>query len=89
MALNIFSLMSHLDELQVFISDNKPHIIGITETKIDSTIQNSDIEIDNYVIERDGRDKHSGDVAVYIHKSISYRLGKIYKIQMWNQSLYK
>ena len=42
MALNIFSLMPHLDELRVFISDNKPHIIGITETKIDSTIQNSD-----------------------------------------------
>ena len=52
MALNIFSLMPHLDELRVFISDKKPHIIGITETNIDSTIQNSDVEIDDYVIER-------------------------------------
>ena len=73
MALNIFLLMPHLDELRVFISDNKPHIIGITETKIDSTIQNSDIEIDDYVIERNDRDKHGGGVALYIHKSINYR----------------
>ena len=74
MALNIFSLMPHLDELRVFISDNKPHIIGINETKIDSTIQNSDIEIDDYVIERNDRDKHGGVVALYIHKPINYRL---------------
>ena len=36
MALNIFSLMPHLDELRAFVSDNKPRIIGITETKIDN-----------------------------------------------------
>ena len=78
MTLNIFSLMPHLDELQIFISDNKPHIIGITETKIDSAIYiniyDSDIEIDDYVIERNDRDKHGGGVALYIHKSINYRL---------------
>ena len=74
MALNTFSLMPHLDELRVFISGNKPHIIGITETKIDSTIQNSDIEIDEYVIERNDRDEHGGSVVLYIHKSINYRL---------------
>ena len=74
MALNISSLMLHLDELWVFISDNKTQIIGITETKIDSTIQNSDIEIDDYVIERNDRDKHGGGVALYIHKSINYRV---------------
>ena len=43
MALNIFSLMPHLDELRIFVSEKKPHIIGITETKIDSSIDDSDI----------------------------------------------
>ena len=68
--------MPHLDELRVFISDNKPHIIGITETKIDSTIQNIDIEIDDNVIERNDRAKHGGGVALYMRKSINYRLGE-------------
>ena len=74
MALNIFSLTPHLDEFQIFISDNKPHIVDITETRIDSTIQNSDIEINDYIIERNDRDKHGGGVALYINKSINYRL---------------
>ena len=74
MALNIFPLMTHLDKHRVFIGDHKPHIIGINETKIYSTIQNGDIEIDDYVIGRNNRDKHGGGVALYIHKAINYRL---------------
>ena len=38
MSLNVFSLMPHIDELRIMISDKKPHIIGINETKIDPTI---------------------------------------------------
>ena len=74
MALNIFSLMPHLDELRIFVSEKKPHIIGITETKIDSSIDDSDIEIDDYVVVRNDRDKYGGGVAMYIHKSINYQL---------------
>ena len=66
MALNIFSLMPHLDELRLFPSEQRPLIIGITETKIDSTIDNSHIEIDDYVVERNDRNRHGGGVAMYI-----------------------
>ena len=74
MALNIFSLIPHLDELRIFQNEQRPHIIGITETKIDSTIDNSHIEIDDYVVERNDMNRHGGDVAMYIHKSVNYRL---------------
>ena len=74
MVLNSFSLMPHLDELRIFLNEQRPHIIGITETKIDSTIDNSHIEIDDYVVERNDRNNHGGDVAMYIHKSVNYRL---------------
>ena len=74
MALNIFSLMPHLDELRIFLNEQRPHITGITETKIDSTIDNSHIEIDDYVVERNDRNRHGGSVAMYIHKSVNYRL---------------
>ena len=52
----------------------KPHIISTSETNIDSTIENSVIEIEDYVFERKNRDKHGGGVAMYIHKSIDYCL---------------
>ena len=74
MALNIFSLMPHLDELRIFVSEKKPHIIGITQTKIDSSIDNSDIEIDDYVVVRNDRNKYGGGVPMYIHKSVNYQL---------------
>ena len=75
MALNIFSLlMAHLDELRIFISEHRPHIICITETKIDSTIDNSHIEIDDYVVVRNNRNRHGGGVAMYIHKTVNYKL---------------
>ena len=41
-----------------------------------STIQNSDIEIVDYVIKRNNIDKRAGGVALYIHKSTEYRLGE-------------
>ena len=74
MALNIFSLIPHLDELRIFLNEQRPHIIGITETKIDSNIDNSHIEIDDYVVERNDRNRHGEGVAMYIHKSVNYRL---------------
>ena len=74
MALDIFSLMLHLDELRIFLNEQRPHIIGITETKIDSTTDNSHIEIDDYVVERNDRNRHGGGVAMYIHKSVNYRI---------------
>ena len=49
MALNIFPLMPHLDELRIFFQGGKPHIISISETKTDSTTENSVIEIEDYV----------------------------------------
>ena len=48
--------------------------LAITETKIDSSIDDSDIETDDYVVVRNDRDKYGGGVAMYIHKSINYQL---------------
>ena len=47
-SLNIFSLMSHLDELRLLIEDKKPHITGINETKINQLINDSDISTEGY-----------------------------------------
>ena len=72
-SLNIFSLMSHLDELRLLIEDKKPHIIGINETKIDQLINDSDISIEGYDVVRRDINKFGGGVALYIHKSINFK----------------
>ena len=35
-SLNIASLLKHLDELRIFVEEEKPHIIGINETRLDN-----------------------------------------------------
>ena len=73
-SLNIFSLMSRLDELRLLIEDKKPHIIGINETKIEQLINDSDISIEGHDVVRKERNKFGGGVALYIHKSINFKV---------------
>ena len=40
-----------------FCQENKPRIIFMSETKIDSMIENSVNEIEDYVVERNDRNK--------------------------------
>ena len=55
----------------MLIEEEKPHVIGINETKIDSSISYTDIQIEEYEVVRRDRNKWGGGVALYIHKSIS------------------
>ena len=72
-SLEIFSLLPHIDELRIFAADKGPHIIGIQETKLDSTVENSDINIDEYSIIRNDRNLNRGGVALYIHNSLVFK----------------
>ena len=72
--------MPHVDEVWIFVSEKKPNILGIIQTKIDNAIENSDIEIDDYVLERNDNDKnkHGGGAALYVRKYINYKLEMSY-----------
>ena len=74
MSLNVFSLLPHIDELRIMISVKKPHIIGINETKIDPTIDDSHVEIEDYNIVRKDRNLSGGAVALCIHKSLNFKI---------------
>ena len=73
MSLNIFSLMPHIDELRMMISNEEPHIIDINETKIDPSIDDLKIIVDGYDVIRKDRDLSGGGVALYIHKSLNIK----------------
>ncbi len=54
--LNINSLFAHIDELRVFMSNNKVHILCVDETKLDSSINDNEVHIPNFeIIRRDRR----------------------------------
>ena len=74
MCLNIDSLLGHIDQLRIRLHQEKPHIMCLNETKLDLSISDSLVNVDNYQIIRNDRDRHGGGVAVYVHESISYKI---------------
>ena len=72
--LNINSLLPKIDELRDIAKRTKAAVIGISESKLDSTVLDPEIYIDNYEILRFDRNRHGGGVACYIRSDISYKL---------------
>ena len=60
MCLNIDSVLGHIDQLRIPLDQEKPHIMCLNETKLDLSISDSLVNVDNYQIIRNDRDRHGG-----------------------------
>ena len=55
-ALNINSLLAHLDDLKVFVLDSKIDVLAINQTKIDSSVNDNEIYLPGFeVVRKDQR----------------------------------
>ena len=63
-------MSSKIDETRVFVLSIQPHIICFSETKLDKSVTDGEIKIDNYSCVRKDRSRNGGGVACFIHKSI-------------------
>ena len=72
--LNINSVLPKIDELRIIAKNMNPSVIGLSETKLDSSVLNEEIEIDGYTLERSDRNRRGGGVACYIRNNHSYNL---------------
>ena len=72
--LNINSVLPKIDELRIIAKETKPSLIGLTETKIDNTVNDEEIQIPGYILERSDRNRKGGGVACYIKSDISYNV---------------
>ena len=70
--LNVNSLLPKIDEIRYIAERTKAAVIGITESKLDESIFQSEIEIDNYDLLRCDRNRNGGSVTCYIRSDISY-----------------
>ena len=68
------SVLRHTDQLRILLDQEKPHIMCLNETKLDLSISDSLVNVDNYQIVCNDRDRHGGGVAVYVHESILYKI---------------
>ena len=67
--LNINSLLPKINELKEIVKISNPTVIGITETKLDNLIGDSEISIDGYcAIQRDQNRKGRGAICYATNK---------------------
>ena len=64
--------MTHFDELKLSIETNKPDIIGISETKLDKTVDDCDVGISGYRITSKDKSCYGGGVLMYISESLNF-----------------
>ena len=70
--LNINSLLPKIDKLRNIATCSNAVIIGITETKLDNTVCDSEVTTDGYSIVRNDRNRKGGCVACFIRSNICY-----------------
>ena len=69
MHININSLLNKIHEHRSIAQRSNPTVIGITESKIDKIILDSEVDIDGYSIST----RNGGGVLMYINNNVSYK----------------
>ena len=70
--ISINSLLPKIDELKCIANNTKATIIGITETKLDHTVPELDVNIPGYDILWCDRNRNGCGVAYYIKKDLCF-----------------
>jgi hypothetical protein len=71
--INVRSILPHIDELRLIFKDNSPAVIAITETWLDDSVADSEVEIYGYSLHRlDRCNKRGGGVALYLSNNLKY-----------------
>ena len=76
-ALNINSLLAHLDDLKFFALNSKIGVLAINETKIDSSVNDNEIHLPGFEVVRKDRSvngRSGGGVCMYLRNNINYQI---------------
>ena len=71
-SLNINSLLRHVDELRLMLSNSEIDVFAINESKIDNSVKGSEISIPGYNMIRRDRNRFGGGVVGYIREIHSF-----------------
>ena len=85
--LNINGILSKIDELRVIAKKSRTSVIGITESKLDKTVLDEEINIDGYELARSDQQRHGGGVTCYIRNDISFNVRGDFSSEIENISL--
>ena len=70
--MNTRSLLPKIDEICHIANETGAAVIGVTETWLDSSVSDAEIEIPGYIIQRKDRRRTGGGVCMYINKYLAF-----------------
>ena len=79
--LNIRSILPKLSELKFLVAKINPATISISETWIDDSVVDSEIDLPGYCIIRRDRNRHGGGVCLYIRADLSFNVRSDLNVQ--------
>ena len=82
--INVNSLLSKIDELRDIIGHTKPAILRITESKLDSSVSDQEVNISGYSILRSDRNRYGGGVACYVRADLCFNRRNVFSNSIEN-----
>ena len=70
--LNFNSVLPKIDKLRKIAKKTRATVIGLTETKLDATVLDDEVNIDDYELIRSDRSRHGGGVAYFIKNDVAF-----------------
>ena len=77
-------MLPEIEELCFIATSTNAAVIGICEFKLDASVLQQEINIDNYKILCSNRNRHSGEVACYIRNDLSYNFQSVFPCEIEN-----
>ena len=82
--LNINSLLSKIEKFRYIAKSTNAAVIGICESKLDGSVLDPEMSIDNYKILRCDRNGHEGGVVCYVRNDLNYNTLSVFPREVEN-----
>ena len=82
--INVNSLLPKIDELRDVVGHTKPAVLGITESKLDSSVSDQEVNISGYSILRSDRNRYGGGVACYVRADLCFNRRNVFSNSIEN-----
>ena len=82
--LNINSLLSKIEKFRYIAKSTNAAVIGICESKLDGSVLDPEMSIDNYKILRCDRNGQEGGVICYVRNDLNYNTLSVFPREVEN-----
>ena len=70
--INARSLLPNMSEIRLLATKTKAAVISITESWLDESVINAEVNIHDYCVVRSDRNRHGGGICTFVRSDIAF-----------------